>query len=52
MAARYCPIRIPPRRAKGMSDAMFAGLLAVWRRTRYRLANGLRVEVDPQFVPK
>lgn len=41
-------------RAKGMSDAMFAELLAVvgLANETNRLANGLRVEVDPQFVPK
>ena len=41
-------------RAKGMSDAMFAELLAVvgLANETNRLANGLRVEVDAQFVPK
>ena len=41
-------------RAKGMSDAMFAELLAVvgLANETNRLANGLRVEVDPQFTPK
>ena len=41
-------------RARGMSDAMFAELLAVvgLANETNRLANGLRVEVDPQFVPK
>jgi AhpD family alkylhydroperoxidase len=41
-------------RAKGMSDAMFAELLAVvgLANETNRLANGLRVDVDPQFVPK
>ena len=41
-------------RARGMSDAMFAELLAVvgLANETNRLANGLRVDVDPQFVPK
>lgn len=41
-------------RAKGMSDAMFAELLAVvgLANETNRLANGLRVDVDQQFVPK
>lgn len=41
-------------RSKGMSDAMFAELMAVvgLANETNRLANGLRVEVDPQFMPK
>jgi AhpD family alkylhydroperoxidase len=41
-------------RKKGMSDAMFIELLAVagLANETNRLANGLRVEVDPQFQPK
>ena len=41
-------------RARGMSDAMFAELLAVvgLANETNRLSDGLRVEVDPQFVPK
>ena len=40
-------------RAKGMSDAMFAELLAVvgLANETNRLANGYRIEVDPQFQP-
>jgi AhpD family alkylhydroperoxidase len=41
-------------RKKGMNDAMFAELMAVvgLANETNRLANGLRVEVDPQFLPK
>jgi AhpD family alkylhydroperoxidase len=41
-------------RKKGMTDAMFIELLAVagLANETNRLANGLRVEVDPQFQPK
>ena len=41
-------------RNKGMSDAMFAELMAVvgLANETNRLANGLRIEVDPQFLPK
>ena len=41
-------------RAKGMSDAMFAELMAVvgLANETNRLANGLRIEVDPQFLPR
>jgi AhpD family alkylhydroperoxidase len=40
-------------RKKGMSDAMLMELLAVvgLANETNRLANGLRVEVDPQFIP-
>ena len=40
-------------RKKGMSDAMLMELLAVvgLANETNRLANGLRVEVDPQFSP-
>ena len=40
-------------RKKGMSDAMLMELLAVvgLANQTNRLANGLRVEVDPQFLP-
>lgn len=40
-------------RAKGMSDAQFAELLAVvgLANETNRLANGYRMPVDPQFVP-
>ncbi len=40
-------------RAKGMSDAMLAELLAVvgLANETNRLANGYRIEVDPQFKP-
>jgi len=40
-------------RAKGMSDAMFAELMAVvgLANETNRLANGYRIEVDPQFRP-
>jgi AhpD family alkylhydroperoxidase len=41
-------------RAKGMSDAQFAELLAVvgLANETNRLANGYRVPVDPQFIPE
>jgi AhpD family alkylhydroperoxidase len=41
-------------RKKGMSEAMFMELMAVvgLANQTNRLANGLRVEVDPQFIPK
>ncbi len=41
-------------RKRGMSDAMLMELLAVvgLANETNRLANGLRVEVDPQFQPK
>jgi AhpD family alkylhydroperoxidase len=41
-------------RAKGMTDAQFAELLAVvgLANETNRLANGYRMPVDPQFVPK
>jgi AhpD family alkylhydroperoxidase len=40
-------------RKKGMSDAMFMELMAVvgLANETNRLANGLRVPVDPQFIP-
>ena len=40
-------------RAKGMTDAQFAELLAVvgLANETNRLANGFRIPVDPQFVP-
>jgi len=40
-------------RAKGMSDAMLAELLAVvgLANETNRLANGYRIDVDPQFKP-
>ena len=41
-------------RKKGMTDAMFMELMAVvgLANQTNRLANGLRVPVDPQFFPK
>jgi AhpD family alkylhydroperoxidase len=41
-------------RGKGMTDAQFAELLAVvgLANETNRLANGYRMPVDPQFVPK
>lgn len=41
-------------RKKGMTDAMFMELMAVvgLANETNRLANGLQVEVDPQFLPK
>lgn len=41
-------------RAKGMSEAMFAELMAVvgLANETNRLANGYRVEVDARFLPK
>ena len=41
-------------RKKGMNDAMFAELMAVvgLANETNRLSDGLRVEVDPQFLPK
>jgi AhpD family alkylhydroperoxidase len=41
-------------RKKGMTDAMFMELMAVvgLANQTNRLANGLRIEVDPQFIPK
>ena len=40
-------------RAKGMTDAMFAELLAVTglANETNRLANGYRIPVDPQYKP-
>ena len=40
-------------RNKGMSEAMFMELLAVvgLANQTNRLANGLRIDVDPQFMP-
>jgi AhpD family alkylhydroperoxidase len=41
-------------RAKGMSDAQFAELMAIvgLANETNRLAEGYRIPVDPQFVPK
>ena len=41
-------------RKRGMTDAMFLELMAVTglANETNRLANGLRVPVDPQFLPK
>ena len=41
-------------RKRGMTDAMFMELMAVvgLANQTNRLANGLRVDVDPQFIPK
>jgi AhpD family alkylhydroperoxidase len=41
-------------RKKGMTDAMFMELMAVvgLANETNRLANGLQIEVDPQFLPK
>jgi len=41
-------------RKKGMTDAMFLELMAVTglANETNRMANGLRVPVDPQFLPK
>ena len=41
-------------RKKGMSDAMFMELMAVvgLANETNRLANGLRMDVDPQFIPR
>jgi AhpD family alkylhydroperoxidase len=41
-------------RKKGMTDAMFMELMAVvgLANQTNRLANGLRMDVDPQFIPK
>ena len=41
-------------RAKGMSDAMFAELMSVvgLANETNRLANGLRIDVDPRFLPQ
>lgn len=41
-------------RAKGMTDAMFTELMAVvgLANETNRLANGLRIEVDTQFLPR
>jgi AhpD family alkylhydroperoxidase len=41
-------------RKKGMTDAMFMELMAVvgLANQTNRLANGLRIEVDPAFIPK
>ena len=41
-------------RKKGMSDAMLMELMAVvgLANQTNRLANGLRMDVDPQFIPK
>ena len=41
-------------RKKGMTDAMFLELMAVTglANETNRLANGLRVSVDPQFLPE
>jgi len=40
-------------RKQGMSDAMFLELMAVvgLANQTNRLANGLRIDVDPQFIP-
>jgi AhpD family alkylhydroperoxidase len=40
-------------RKQGMSDAMFMELMAVvgLANQTNRLANGLRIDVDPQFIP-
>jgi AhpD family alkylhydroperoxidase len=40
-------------RNKGMSEAMFMELMAVvgLANQTNRLANGLRIDVDPQFIP-
>jgi AhpD family alkylhydroperoxidase len=40
-------------RKKGMSEAMFMELMAVvgLANQTNRLANGLRIDVDPQFIP-
>jgi AhpD family alkylhydroperoxidase len=40
-------------RKKGMTDAMFMELMAVvgLANQTNRLANGLRIDVDPQFIP-
>jgi AhpD family alkylhydroperoxidase len=40
-------------RKRGMSDAMFMELMAVvgLANQTNRLANGLRIDVDPQFIP-
>ena len=41
-------------RKKGMTDAMFMELMAVvgLANQTNRLANGLRIDVDPPFIPK
>ena len=41
-------------RKKGMTDAMFMELMAVvgLANQTNRLANGLRMDVDPQFIPR
>ncbi len=41
-------------RNKGMTDAMFMELMAVvgLANQTNRLANGLRIDVDPQFIPR
>jgi AhpD family alkylhydroperoxidase len=41
-------------RKKGMTDAMLMELMAVvgLANQTNRLANGLRIDVDPQFIPK
>lgn len=41
-------------RKRGMTDAMFMELMAVvgLANQTNRLANGLRIDVDPQFIPK
>ncbi len=41
-------------RSKGMTDAMFTELMAVvgLANETNRLANGLRIEVDTQFLPR
>jgi AhpD family alkylhydroperoxidase len=41
-------------RKKGMTDAMFLEVMAVTglANETNRLANGLRVAVDPQFLPR
>jgi AhpD family alkylhydroperoxidase len=52
-ACEYCThSHTAAARAKGMSDAMFMELMAVvaLANATNRLANGLRVPVDPQFL--
>jgi len=41
-------------RKKGMSDAMFMELMAVvgLANQTNRLSDGLRMDVDPQFIPR
>ena len=54
-ACEYCTYsHTAAARKKGMTDAMLMELLAVvgLANETNRLANGLRVEVDPQFKPR